>query len=452
MAGLYPGGLICSIHFEQKDTISTFPSFIRPPKFETQLHATPRIKTIAALLAGVSLIFGARAQETIRMSLTGAEAAEMRRKANSTIGYYNLKLGLAAVRVSSSLAIEGNDNVNNTATNAEADVSFRPSVNLQLLWPVTDQNSLSLNIGAGYSVYVQHSRLNQVFLTPGSELSFDIYAGSFWINLHDRVSITDNSYQDPTVAGTGDYEQFQNALGLSALWDLNKIVLKAGYDHVNYIALGGTTQNRPSGQSEVFSVAGGYVLQPGNTIGVEVGDSIVHYDKNQTSSLYPDANQWNAGLYYESRLSQYFKFKGSAGYTVYSPNSSGQTNDYSGYYGQLAITHRLNQFVDYGLTGGRSISFGFFGGTVDLYSARWQANWHVLRDIALSTSFSYENGTQFVSGSEKFERYGPGFAISRTFTTKLSGSLNYQFYQRYSDLPNRSYPLNIATLTVLYQF
>src|SRR5205823_14204025 len=114
---------------------------------------------------------------------------------------------------------------------------------------------------SGYSVYVQHPKLDQVFLTPGSELSFDIYAGNFWINLHDRVSITDNAYQDPTVSGTGDYEQFQNALGFSALWDLNKIVLKAGYDHVNYIALGGTTQNRPSGQSEVFSVAGGYVLQ-----------------------------------------------------------------------------------------------------------------------------------------------------------------------------------------------
>src|SRR5438552_13461077 len=112
------------------------------------------MKSAGAILLGVSLLVLAphagRGQETVRMSLAGAEAAEARRKANSSIGYYNLKLGLAAVRVSSSLGIEGNDNVNNTATNAEADVSFRPSVNLQLLWPVTDQNSLNLTIGACY--------------------------------------------------------------------------------------------------------------------------------------------------------------------------------------------------------------------------------------------------------------------------------------------------------------
>src|SRR5439155_18097119 len=167
------------------------------------------------------LLSSVYAQETLRMSLAGAEAAEARRKAASTLGYYNLKLGPAALRFGSSLGVEFNDNVNNAATNAEADVSFRPALNAQLLWPVTDQNSLNLNVGAGYSVYVQHPKLDQVFLTPGSELSFDIYAGNFWINLHDRVSITDNAYQDPTVSGTGDYEQFQNALGISATWDLN---------------------------------------------------------------------------------------------------------------------------------------------------------------------------------------------------------------------------------------
>src|SRR5436305_257434 len=98
MVGLYPVGLICSIYFEQKDAISTFPLPVRPVKVEYTLRASFRIKTTAALLAGAWLLVCARAQETIRMSLAGAEAAEARRKANSTIGYYNLKLGLAAVR------------------------------------------------------------------------------------------------------------------------------------------------------------------------------------------------------------------------------------------------------------------------------------------------------------------------------------------------------------------
>jgi hypothetical protein len=442
---------MCSIYFEQNRSISAFPPPFGPSKFREQLHARLRTWTTTAVLLGVCSLFGARAQETIRMSLAGEEAAEARRKANSTIGYYNLKLGLAALRVSSTLGIEGNDNVNNSETNAEADVSFRPSFNLQLLWPITDQNSLNLNIGAGYSFYVQHPHLDQLFLTPGSEFSFDIYAGNFWINLHDRVSITDNAYQDPTVAGTGDYEQFQNAAGLSALWDLNTILIRGNYDHVNYIALG-NSQSMRSGESEVLSVAAGYALKPQNMVGVELGGSLMRYDRTQTNSIYSDANQWNAGLYYEAPLSQYIKFKGSAGYTVYTPTSSNHTNDFSGYYAQLALTHRLNAFVDYSVSGGRSISFGFFGGTVDLYSARWQANWRIVRDFSIGTSFSYEHGTEVYTSSETFDRYGPGFSIAHIITTKLQASLNYQFYQRNSDLSDRSYTLNTVTLTLTYQF
>ena len=388
------------------------------------------------------------------MSQAGAEAAEARSKANSTLGYYNLKLGPAAFRFGSSLGVEFNDNVNNSMTNAEFDVSFRPAVNARLLWPVTDQNSLNLSVGAGYSFYVQHSELDQLFLTPGSELSFDIYTGDFWINLHDRPSITDNAYQDPTIAGTGDYAQFQNALGLSATWDLNKMVVKAGYDHVNYLALG-SNQSRPDGQSEVFSLSAGYAFKPGNLIGIELGGSVINYSRTDTNWIYSDANQWNAGLMYESQVSEYLKFRGSAGYTVYSPQASGQTTnlaDYSGVYGQLSLTHKVNKYLGYTLSGGRSISFGFAGGTVDLYSARWQADWKLVRDIAIGTSFVYEHGTQIYSGSETFDRYGPGLSFSRAFTTKLTGSLAYQFYSRSSDLADRSYNINVVTLTLAYQF
>src|SRR5262245_21360890 len=97
------------------------------------------------------LVPAARAQEAVRMSLAGAAAAEARHKAESTLGYYNLKLGSTAYRFGTDLGIEFSDNVNNSATNAEGDVSFRPALNADILWPITDQNSLNLRISAGYS-------------------------------------------------------------------------------------------------------------------------------------------------------------------------------------------------------------------------------------------------------------------------------------------------------------
>ncbi len=83
-------------------------------------------------------------------------------------------------------------------------------------------------------------------------------------------------------------------------------------------------------------------------------------------------------------MSEYIHFTAHAGYTVYSPESSGATangSDFSGMYAQLDITHRVNQYVDYSLSGGRTISVAFSGGTIDRYFASWQANWRIVRKV-----------------------------------------------------------------------
>src|SRR3974390_1167112 len=82
---------------------------------------------LALAAAGVSL--ECQGQESLRMALTGAEAAEARRKAAETLDYYNLKLGLSAWRFSAGLGVEGNDNLRGDATNPQKDVIFRPALN-----------------------------------------------------------------------------------------------------------------------------------------------------------------------------------------------------------------------------------------------------------------------------------------------------------------------------------
>src|SRR5882762_2904258 len=81
------------------------------------------------------------AQEAVRMSLAGAEAAEARRKVANTPDYFNLKLGPTTWNFSSGLGAEYNDNVGlNQDTNRQSDVIFRPQLNTRMLWPVTEQN------------------------------------------------------------------------------------------------------------------------------------------------------------------------------------------------------------------------------------------------------------------------------------------------------------------------
>ena len=415
------------------------------------------VATAPLLLAG--LLTPARGQEAVQMSIASAEAAEARRKAASTLGYYDLKLGPTAWNFGAGLEVDYNSNVNNTESNPEGDFIFHPQISTRMLWPVSDQNSINLALGGGYSAYVKNPNLDQLFIMPGTELSFDLYAGDFWINLHDRVSISENSYQDPTVAGTGNYSLLQNALGVATTWDLNKANVKFGYDHVNYDSLsGGNAQGsggQPSGYSEVFPASVGYTLKPGMLLGMELGGSLINYNTTTTIQPYSNAIQWNVGGFYDTPLSEYIHFTAHAGYTVYSPQSSGTatpSGDFSGMYGQIEIRHRVNQYMDYSLSGGRSLSVAFYGGTIDRYFARWQANWRIVRKLTLATLFTYERGTQLSVGGETYDQYGPGIGLSHPITAKLFSTLGYQVYLRDSNLPGRNYTVNVVSLSLNYVF
>jgi hypothetical protein len=401
----------------------------------------------------------ASGQEAVRMSMASAEAAAARRRAAGTMGYYNLKLGPTAWRFTAGLGVGYNSNVRYTEDNPEGDVIFSPEIRTRMLWPVSDQNSVNLALGAGYSAYVEHSELSRYFILPGSELSFDFYAGDFWINLHDRFSVTTYTYQDPSVAGTGDYAQMENAVGPTAVWDLNKGVVRLGYDHVNYDSLGGNNRqyyaSQASGAAEVFSASAGLALKPGTLLGVELGGSLITYNEPTIYAPYTSARQWNAGGFLDTPVSEYIHFMAHAGYTVYSPESTVAgipTDDFTGVYAQVDIRHRLNEYVEYSLSGGRTVSLAFWGGTVDRYYARWSADWKIVRKVTLSTSFGFEHGTQLYGVAETYNQYGPGITLRRSITEKLAGNLGYQVFWRDSDKPGRNYTVNIVSLNFNYTF
>jgi hypothetical protein len=419
----------------------------------------PWILLLLSLLA-----LTASAQDALRMSLASEEAAQARNQAAMTPGYYNLMLGPTSWRFGANLQVDYNSDVIYREP-AVGDFIFSPEIDARMLWPLTLQNSLNLTLGAGYSFYASQSQLDHFFITPNSELSFDIYTGDFWINLHDRFSINENTYQDPTLAGVGNYSRLDNSLGVSATWDLNKVIVRSGYDHVNYITLTGG-QNQPDGQSELFTGSAGYQFKPELQLGVELGGGLVSYSSaGAVSSLssYLDATQGNAGAYGDAQVGEYAHFRGSVGYTFFTPqpvggggslaNQVNQANSAgSGIYAQLEFKHRLNQYVDYVLSGGRNISFTFYGGAYDLYQAQLAANWHLFQKADLNTTLIYNHGTQIAGASETFDQSGVSIGLSRPITRHLDGKVGYQLYIRTSNLPDRSYTANILSLSLTYTF
>jgi hypothetical protein len=412
-------------------------------------------------MAAASLLFfagQAHSQEALRMSLAGDVAAESQRQAESTIGYYNLLWGPVAWRFSSGLGLDYDDNVHLQSQNREGDFIFRPNLNTQIHWPVTQKNSLDVSLGVGYSLYATHSELDQFYMNPGSGLSFNIYAGDCVINLHDRISITENSYQNPTAGGNQTFAQLENAAGVSASWDLNKLVAQVGYDHVNDISLG-SSQQVPDATSENWFLNAGVQFLPEITAGVEGGVGLISYSQSQSASTQPDATQWNAGLFCKAQISEYISGRLDAGYTVYSPaTASGFTNlsSTANFYLQFSISHRVNRFINYSLSAGRSTDSSFYGQPYDYYFARLQPNWNFFRKYQLSTPFWWEKGTQlYAQGgatATDYNQFGAGINIGRAITQKLSGSLAYQFIRESSGQSGLNYTVNIVSLSFSYQF
>jgi len=386
------------------------------------------------------------------MSLASSQAAEARHKALTTAGYYNLKLGQTLFRFGANLGIQYQDNILLQEHGKESDVIFYPQLTGDIYHRLSEVNSLSLGLGLGYQIYVEHTEFNQInsiSISPGSELAFDFYVGDFWFNIHDRISVSQNAYADPTATSTANYSRLENDAGLTATWDMNKVITKFGYDHINYTSLSGGGDD---GQSDVFSVSAGYTLTPGRIVGLEEGFSII----NQTGGGNGNGSgtQWNSGAFYETRVSRHFSLSLHGGYTEYYPENSdhGTNESFNGVYAQLIATHTVNRWLDYSLSAGRSITFAFSGGSFDIYTAALNANWRILRQWTVGTGFEYQHGEELINGGETFNRYGPQATLSRQLTQKLTTSLSYQYFQRDSDQPDRSYTANIITLNFSYRF
>ncbi len=199
-------------------------------------HSTRFCRTFFLRKAGLAILVpfilatsAALAQDVIRPSLAGEASAEARRQEVDRIPY-NLLVGPIRFRVTATAGVEFNDNVNFSEWNMQEDFIFRPTVNFNALWPVTQLNTLRFDIGLGYAFYAEHSEYNTngILLTPGSQLSFDVFVSDFRINFHDRFSLEQDPVDEAALSNVADYGRFQNTAGVSVLWDLNKAVLTFG--------------------------------------------------------------------------------------------------------------------------------------------------------------------------------------------------------------------------------
>ena len=264
----------------------------------------------AVLLALFFALPIVRAQDAIRPSLAGEASAESRRQSLDHIPY-NLLMGPVRFRFSATAGLEYNDNVNVAEVNEQDDFIFRPQVNLNALWPVTQLNTLRLDIGVGYAFYLDHSEYNTnaLLLSPNSQLAFDVFVGDFRINFHDRFSLEQDPIGEPGLSNVADYGRFQNTAGVSVLWDLNKAVVTFGYDHYTFIATNDDFDYLDR-NAEMLNASISFAATSTTGIGLEGSYVFNRYDQDVLN----DSNTYNIGAFVETQLTNYLRLRLAGGY------------------------------------------------------------------------------------------------------------------------------------------
>ena len=412
--------------------------------------------TAGAVLALFLTLFSAtpaaRAQEAVRPSLAGEAAAEARRQSIDQIPY-NLLLGPVRFRFSITTGIEYNDNINLSETNQQSDIIIRPQFNIDAIWPITQLNTLRLDLGLGYGFYLDHpnANTNGVLISPGSQLSFDIFVMDWRINIHDRFSLQQDPVGQLQLSNVVDYGRFENTAGISALWDLNKAVLTFGYDHYNYVSTTDTFSYLDR-SAEQLTFSAYFALT--STTGAGIESSVVFNSYDQ--SFLNDSVSYSVGPFVETQITNYLKLRAAAGYQFIDFDGGGFVNDASDssdYYANVLISHRINAAITQTISAGHESQLGVNSNYVALNYVRHTASWNIINSVLLASELFYEDGDD--SGgifSEHIQRYGGALTLGYQLTPHVTLGLRYQYTQKQSDQPLRDYKQNRVSLDGTYSF
>ncbi len=408
--------------------------------------------TLAFFIMLLCLPPAIRAQDAVRPSLAGEAAAEARRQSIEKIPY-NLLAGPVRFRFSVTTGIEYNDNINLAETNKQEDIIIRPQFNIEAIWPVTQLNTLRLDLGLGYSFYLDHpnANTNGVLISPGSQLAFDIFIQDFRINLHDRFSLQQDPVSQLQLSNVVDYGRFENTAGISVLWDLNKAVLTFGYDHYTYVS---TTDSFSylDRNAEELTLSAYFALTSTTGAGIETSAVYNYYDQ----SFLNNSVSYSVGPFLETQITNYLKLRASAGYQLIDFDSGagvGDTSDGNDWYANILLSHRINAAISQTISAGHESQLGVNSNFVVLNYIRHTATWAIINRVLLATELFYEDGDD--SGglfSEHIQRYGGAVTMGYQLTPHVTLGLRYQYTQKQSDQPGRDYKQNRVSLDGTYSF
>lgn len=413
-------------------------------------------------LVGVALLALDASKVLAQEALGEAVQVERSRKARKEAvdrNLYSYKVGPTMMRFEALMGFEFSDNPELQEHPGSVDLAFHPELDIATLWPVNQHNAFAFDFGIGYMKYIDHTDLDHLIISPNSELSYDISVKDVTINIHERVSYTQNPVTDPSVSGTGDFGGVDNTVGIRADWDLNRLLLTAGYDHVNFFSMGSTLSDVQERSSELFYSRGSMELGPSLRTGLEIGGGMTDY-----ASTFADNTEFTVGPFVELDITKELRIRASGGYVRYDFDKPeldlSVTNGVAkvpskvdDFYANITVEQQLNKDTSHRLSGGREARAGAASELITLWYVRYDNDWSLSQYVKLHSALFYENGRDRAGlATERLWRVGAGFGASVPLSRKLTANAGYQLLYKDSDQPNASYLLNMVTLEFRYVF
>ncbi len=447
---------------------------------ETRLAGTEGVRRRPAALIKLFLflVLGAAgitqqlsAQELTRDSFAGPEAEQAAVDTNTDESHYNLRVGPVRVLLDAQAGFEYIDNITYSEHNRENDEVIRFGLNLRALYALTRLNTIQFDLGVGFVRYLEHpdATNDNVYITPGSQLAFNIYAADiFRINFHDSFALLQDPVDQPNLSNVTDFGRFTNTAGVTVVADLNTVVLTVGYDHFNYISLN-SDYDYLNRSSESVLASAVYKLAPRTFIGVEGNFAYTDYDQDvQNSSV-----GGSVGGYLDITFNPYIRLVARGGFQYASfDHGYEEFNQFSaegrafavgtrfnddkeltdGYW-SIALNHRINAYLTESLTAGRENDLGLTSNYITENYVRYNIAWRATNTVTVTGDAFYENDQE--SGGlfdEHLQRFGVTGTLGYQFTLKLSASAYYGYLRKDSDAADRSYYQNTAGVNVDYRF
>ncbi len=408
--------------------------------------------TMNRVLAGIAVLLmilpAASAQDFYRRSLATPEQPLDYKEPN-----YNMRLGPVDFNITAGITAQYTDNVELAPSGQEeSDVILTPFVNLNSVWRITELNSLRFNIGVGYSYYMDHSDLttSSLLLTPGSELSLRFYTGDFRITVSDSFSYQENPYDFAPLSNTATFKRWENQAGIQVDWDLNAVILTAGYTHYNLWAMDDEEFSDQTRAVETVYLRPTVQLSPAVSTGVNAAVSWVNFDEDTQG----DITNTLVGPFVEAQLTSSTRARLEVGWqgAEYDAGTLTPSGDYSSWYARAEIANQLTEAFSHRLSFYRGAEVGFGTSYYELLTVEYGVSWMVMKNVTLSPYAFYEDYQESGLDGEEGYRIGLGINVGFQLTQRISLVAGYSFLKNNSNESDSDYTQNNFTLTLAYTF